>query len=151
MREEEERVKQVRGLAELRNLSFAATTTTEYRVVSQFNSEYSKFKDSPRKYKHYSLIGERNPSREDAESIARVVSDPRSYRPPGQHSTCLPDPGYIVKFETARGPVEVLVCFSCGDVWVNGVKDLENTTLGIAPEATKALLPRATSLGESAT
>jgi len=130
----------------LRKKLIAATGVTEYRVVSPFNSDFARVKDSPRKYDSYPLIGQRTPTQKEARMLAEVLSEPGSYLGPEMESTCLPDPGYIVAFNTAAGPIEVIICFTCGDVWITGDKELDHTTLPIAPEARKLLFPRVASL-----
>jgi hypothetical protein len=60
-REAQERLKRTAGLTELKRRLSGATAATEYRVVSQFNGDFPKFKDSERKYKSYPLIGQRSP------------------------------------------------------------------------------------------
>jgi len=140
--EADEQARRARGLQQLRASFSNSEEITEYRVVSPFNPDFSRLKNSPRKYKTFPVIARYTPSKTEAQSLAELLSNPSSYLGPGKESTCLPDPGYIVAFTSNGASIDVVVCFACGDVWINGVPALEHTTFAISPAARKALLPR---------
>ena len=127
-----------KGLAEVKAEMALASKVVECRVVSAFNKDYQQAKTKPR-YKGYALLAQREVPADQVAQLIAILAAPEGYEPPGHESTCLPDPGYILSFERTGHSVEIVVCFTCGDVWIHGVPGLKAVTLPMTAETSRVL------------
>ncbi len=106
----------------------SATSVETFRVRGSRDSGETRKKDYPRDTT-LSIGGfpieakGRTQGREFALKLGGFLADPANFRPAGtQPSKCIFDPGVAFRLRSGSDRIEVIVCFTCGELWVDSTK-----------------------------
>jgi hypothetical protein len=101
----------------LQDVAARADATTLYRVANQFDEDYAAVATSGRrKVAGYPIRHQVEVTRREAQSLVAVLTDRKTYFPPGDGWTCIFEPHDVLSVAAGKEMVTVVVCTQCGDV-----------------------------------
>jgi hypothetical protein len=101
----------------LQDVAARAEVTTLYRVANEFDPDYAAV-NTPRRARiaGYPIRHQIAVTRREAQSLVSLLTDRKTYFPPGDGWTCIFEPHDVLSVAAGRERITVVVCTQCGDV-----------------------------------
>lgn len=105
------------AFSKLQGVAGRADVATLYRIANQFDADYAAVAAQGRgKIAGYPVRNQMPVTREAAQSLVTVLTDRKTYFPPGDGWTCMFEPHDVLSLTAGNEAVAVVICTQCGDV-----------------------------------